>query len=165
MANLQYCPMNSRDRNKCSASRMDSCFEMYHINNNNCFSGGICSLPLTLLEVKCGAIVCRMISKCCPVNPAVHAEVRGWKLWYSCLSKVRNSGTCLFLIQLRRIIDRSTFLLIKYNIVPLSFINSWMKYSILRVNPTGEFPFDLAFMYACAVSPNVFTTKSTSNPS
>jgi hypothetical protein len=36
---------------------MDSWFEIYHINNNNCFSGGICSLPLTLLEVKCGAIV------------------------------------------------------------------------------------------------------------
>jgi hypothetical protein len=53
----------------------------------------------------------------------------------------------------------------KYNIVPLSFINSWMKYSILRVNPTGEFPFDLAFMYACAFSQNVFTTISTSNPS
>jgi hypothetical protein len=32
--------------------------------------------------------------------------------------------------------------------VPLSFINSWTKYSILRANPTGEFPFDLAFMYA-----------------
>jgi hypothetical protein len=24
---------------------MDSWFEMYHINNNNCFSGGNCSLP------------------------------------------------------------------------------------------------------------------------
>lgn len=49
--------------NKLAASRMDSWFEMYHINNNNCFfSGGIYSLPLTLLEVECGAIVCRMIS-------------------------------------------------------------------------------------------------------
>ena len=48
--------------NKLAASRMDSWFEMYHINNNSCFSGGICSLPLTLLEVKCGAIFCRMIS-------------------------------------------------------------------------------------------------------
>jgi hypothetical protein len=41
---------------------MDSWFEMYNINNNNCFSGGIYSLPLTLLEVECGAIVCKMIS-------------------------------------------------------------------------------------------------------
>ena len=64
-------------QNILAASRMDSWFEMYHINNNNCFSGGICSLSLTLLVVKCGAIVCRMISKCCSVNPAVHAEVRG----------------------------------------------------------------------------------------
>jgi hypothetical protein len=36
---------------------MDPWFEMYHINNNNCFAGGIYSLPLTLLEVECGAIV------------------------------------------------------------------------------------------------------------
>jgi hypothetical protein len=36
--------------------------------------------------------------------------------------------------------------------VPLSFINSWTKYSILRANSTGEFPSDLAFMYACAFS-------------
>jgi hypothetical protein len=48
--------------NNLAASPMDFWFEMYHINNNNCFSGGICSLPLTLLEVKCGAIVCRMNS-------------------------------------------------------------------------------------------------------
>jgi hypothetical protein len=38
--------------NKLAAFCMDSWFEMYHINNNNCFSGGNCSLPLTLLEVK-----------------------------------------------------------------------------------------------------------------
>jgi hypothetical protein len=48
--------------NKLAASRMDSWFEMYNINNNNCFSGGIYSLPLTLLEVECGAIVCKMIA-------------------------------------------------------------------------------------------------------
>jgi hypothetical protein len=30
-----------------------------------------------------------------------------------------------------------------------------MKYSILRVNPTGEFPFDLALMYAHLTSNNV----------
>jgi hypothetical protein len=38
--------------NNLAASPMDFWFEMYHINNNNCFSGGIFSLPLTLLEVK-----------------------------------------------------------------------------------------------------------------
>jgi hypothetical protein len=66
--------------NKLAASRMDSWFEMYQINNNNCFSGGICSLPLTLLEVKCGAIVCRMISNVARSTlktSEVHAEVRG----------------------------------------------------------------------------------------
>jgi hypothetical protein len=66
------------------------------------------------LEVKCGAIVCRMISKCCPVNPAVHAEVRGWKLWYNCLRKVRNTWY------------RSTFLWIKYNIFHIGF--SWTMF-------------------------------------
>ena len=151
--------------NKLAASRMDSWFEMYHINNNNCFSGGIYSLPLTLLEVECGAIVCKMISmvaqsilKCMrqSVDENSGTIVSG---------KWETRGTCLFWIQLRRIIDRSTFLLIKYNIVPLSFINYWMQYSILRVKPTGEFPFDLACMYACAFLQNVFTTIWTSNPS
>jgi hypothetical protein len=57
-----------------------SWFEMYHINNNNCFSGRICSLPLTLLEVKCGAIVCRMISNVAENSGAIVSaklETRG----------------------------------------------------------------------------------------
>ena len=146
--------------NKLADSRMDSWFEMYHINNNNCFSGGIYSLPLTLLEVECGAIVCKMISMVAQsilkwMRQSVDENSDKWE----------TRGTCLFWIQLRRIIDRSMFLLIKYNIVPLSFINYWMQYSILRVRPTGEFPFDLACMYACAFSQNLSTTISTGNPS
>ena len=110
--------------NKLAASRMNSWFEMYHINNNNCFSGGICSLPLTLLEVKCGAIVCRMISNVARSILKCMRKSVDENSGTIVSAKLETRGTCLFLIQLRRIIDRSTFLLIKYNIVPLSFINS-----------------------------------------
>jgi hypothetical protein len=117
------------------------------------------------LEVECGAIVCKMISM-------VAQSILKWMRQSVdentdtiVSAKWETRGTCLFWIQLRRIIDRSMLLLIKYNIVPLSFINYWMQYSILRVRPTGEFPFDLACMYACAFSQNLSTTISTGNPS
>ena len=82
--------------NKLAASRMDSWFEMYHINNDNCFSGGICSLPLTFLEVKCGAIVCRMISNVARSILKCMRKSVDENSGTIVSAKLETRGTCLF---------------------------------------------------------------------
>jgi hypothetical protein len=94
-----------------AASRMDSWFEMYHINNNNCFSGGICSLSLTLLEVKCGAIVRLLVDMvvkmfCENAHAYIKAKSNGnspvglsLKMEYFIQELMNDNGTMLYFIK------------------------------------------------------------------